>query len=130
MRSNQTKTAQPFATDAKAMDPFAHVKVASIFVLAVLTVLIAGVFSMNASSASQAQEAGIPATQGMISSKTDRKTGPSEQDCKTQTWGAWSAKCAAELTGASKVRTVSFVTVETQPMTVNQTILARYPSSN
>ncbi|QDG77672.1 phosphopantetheine adenylyltransferase [Labrenzia sp. PHM005] len=129
MRSSHT-TNQPFATEAKAMDPFAHVKMASIFVLAVLTVLLAGVFGMNASSASQAQEAGMPAAQGMIASKSDRKSGPDVQDCKNQTWGAWSAKCAAELTGASKVRTVSFVTVEKQPMTVNQTILARYPANN
>jgi hypothetical protein len=103
---------------------------ASVFVLAVLTVLIAGVISMNTSNASQAQEAGVPTAQGMMATKTDRKASPVSNTCEDQTWGAWSAECAAKLTGATRVRTVSYVTVETQPMTVNQTILARYPSTN
>ncbi len=124
------QVAQPFAAKAKAMDPMANIKIASIFVLALLTVLIAGVISMNASNASQAQEIGMPSAQGMMATKADRKAIDIAETCKSQTWGAWSAECAAVLTGASKVRNVSFVTIEKQPMTVNQTILARYPTNN
>jgi len=136
MRSNQhtpttasRKAGQSFAINAKALDPFAHIKMASVFALALLTVLIAGVISMNASNASQAQEPGAHTVQGLSATKTDRKAEAPDDVCQSQAWGAWSAKCAAELTGASKVRTVSFVTVEKQPATVNQTILARYPAN-
>ncbi|MGS4884013.1 phosphopantetheine adenylyltransferase [Roseibium sp. MB-4] len=125
------QVARPFTAKTKAMDPIANFKLASIFILALLTVLIAGIISMNASNASQAQEAGQTAPQGMMATKTDRAVIPAKAaNCESQTWGAWSAECAAELTGASKVRTVSYVTIEKQPNTVNQTILARYPSTN
>lgn len=136
MRSSQhtpttasRKAGQPFAINAKASDPFAHIKMASVFALALLTVLIAGLISMNASNASQAQETGALTVQGMMATKTDRKVSAAGETCQNQAWGAWSEKCAAELTGATKVRNVSFVTVEKQPDAVNQTILARYPAN-
>ena len=65
------------------------------------------------------------------STKSDRAMqAPATKACQSQTWGAWSEDCAAALTGASRVRNVSFVTVEKTAPTVNETILARYPVAN
>lgn len=127
-RDTHQDRVQPFAARAKAADPMAHIKMATIFILAVVTVLIAGIISMNAGNASQAQEIGTPAPQGMMATKSDRIASSSKMNtCDGQAWGAWSADCAASLTGAKKVRNVSFVTVEKKAPTVNETILARYP---
>jgi hypothetical protein len=138
MRSNHTfnqtakqNAARPFTIQAKAVDPAAHFKMAAIFVLALLTIIAAGMMSMYPSKASQAEELTSLATQGLMATKTDRavKTGFGNE-CESQAWGAWSADCAAAISGASKVRKVSFVTVEKSSPSVNETILARYPTAN
>lgn len=122
---------QPFATRVKAVDPMAHIKMASIFAVALLTVLVAGIISMNTGNASQAQEMTNLAPKGMLITKTDRvATAPSIDHCGTQAWGAWSEDCVTKLTGRKNVRNVSFVTVEKTTPTVNETILARYPTTN
>ena len=123
--------ADVFTIQAKATDPAANLKLAAIFVLAFLTVIAAGVMTMHPSNASQAQGVSQVETLDVSSSKSDRvqptaKTG----GCEKQTWGAWSEDCAAALTGVRKVRNVSFVTVEKQSASVNETILARYPTQN
>lgn len=130
-QTSQQTAKQPFVARVKALDPMVHTKMASIFVLAVLTILMASLISMNVVNASQVQQAGQTAPQGMIATKTDRVSITAAKDnCDKQAWGAWSAECAAALTGAAKVRKVSFVTVEQKPMTVNETILARFPTIN
>ena len=129
--TGQQAAKQPFVARVKALDPMVHTKMASIFVLAVLTILMASLISMNVGNASQVQAAGETAPQGMISTKTDRvSVAQAKENCEQQAWGAWSAECAAALSGASKVRKVSFVTVEQKPMSVNETILARFPTIN
>ena len=123
--------ARTFSIQAKAVDPAAHFKMAAIFALALMTIVAAGMMSMHPSNASQAQELTNLAAQGMTATKTDRVAPTAMTDkCENQAWGAWSADCAAALTGASKVRNVSFVTVEQASPTVNETIRARYPTTN
>lgn len=125
------RAAQSFAIRAKAADPAVHVKMAAIFILALLTMIAAGVMTMHPSNASQAEELTSMATQGLTSTKTDRAARiPAGERCDAQAWGAWSEDCAAALTGAAKVRKISFVTVEKPTPTVNETILARYPTVN
>ncbi|ASP32797.1 phosphopantetheine adenylyltransferase [Labrenzia sp. VG12] len=129
-RTAQTQAAQPFAIRAQAVDPAMHVKLAAVFMLALLTMIAAGVMTMHPSNASQAEDLTSLATQGLTTTKGDRVATSTSDTCKSQAWGAWSADCAAALTGASKVRKVSFVTVEKSAPTVNETILARYPATN
>lgn len=127
----KAEAAQPFSFNAKAVDPAFHVKMAAIFVLALLTIVAAGVMTMHPSNASQAEDLTSLATQGLVTTKGDRvASSQNEGTCQSQTWGAWSEDCAAALTGANRVRNVSFVTVEKATPTVNETILARYPASN
>lgn len=122
---------RPFAFQAKAIDPAGQFKVAAIFVLALLTMIAVGMMSMHPSKASQAEGLTSLATQGLASTKSDRAVQiPASKACETQAWGAWSEDCAAALTGANRVRNVSFVTVEKTAPTVNETILARYPVAN
>lgn len=130
-RTAQTKAGQPFSFSAKAVDPAFHAKMAAVFVLALLTMIAAGVMSMHPSNASQAQDLSSQATQGLTTTKGDRIASSQNTDtCKAQAWGAWSEDCAAALSGATRVRNVSFVTVEKATPTVNETILARYPTTN
>ncbi|WP_029065511.1 hypothetical protein [Labrenzia sp. DG1229] len=125
------KSAQPFNIQANAADSAMHVKMAAIFVLALLTMIAAGVMSMHPSNASQAEDLTSLATQGLTATKTDRiAVSKSSGTCNSQAWGAWSEECAASLTGANKVRNVSFVTIEQKAPTANETILARYPTAN
>ncbi|MBG6200344.1 MAG: phosphopantetheine adenylyltransferase [Roseibium album] len=125
------KSAQPFSIQANAADSAMHVKMAAIFVLALLTMIAAGVMSMHPSNASQAEDLTSLATQGLTATKTDRiAVSKSSDTCNSQAWGAWSEECAASLTGANKVRNVSFVTIEQKAPTANETILARYPAVN
>ncbi|MCV0424876.1 MAG: phosphopantetheine adenylyltransferase [Roseibium sp.] len=130
-RTANHKAAQPFAIQAKATDPAAHLKMGAIFVLALLTMIAAGVMTMHSSKASQAEDLTSLATQGLTTTKADRAASvPTTDTCKSQAWGAWSEECAAALTGANKVRKVSFVTVQQSTPTANETILARYPTGN
>lgn len=118
-----------FAIQTKAADPTIHLKMAAVFILALLTMIAAGVMTMHSSRASQAEELTNLATQGLATTKSDRVASEvSDGVCKSQVWGAWSEDCAAILTGANKVRTVSYMTIEKTSATVNETILARYPA--
>ncbi len=128
--ANET-AARPFSIQSKAVDRSLPVKMTAILVLALLTMIAAGMMSMHPSSASQAEDLTSPATQGLAASKSDRATAvPSNEACKSQAWGAWSEDCAASLSGAARVRNVSFVTIEKSSPTVNETILYRYPVTN
>ena len=130
-RTANRKAAQPFAIQAKATDPAVHLKMGAIFVLALLTMIAAGVMTMHSSKASQAEDLTNLATQGLTTTKSDRVMSvPTSGTCDSQAWGAWSEDCAAALTGANKVRKVSFVTVQKATPTANETILARYPKAN
>jgi hypothetical protein len=148
MRSNRTfeptaagKGGQSFAARTRAADPAVHIKVAAVFVLAMLTVIAAGLMTMHPSNASQAEDLsdlvtqGVTTqgltTQGLSAAKGDRVPASTANDsCRDQAWGAWSEDCAAAISGASRVRNVAFVTVEKPTPTVNETILARYPTAN
>lgn len=126
-----SKTGAPFTFQGKAADVSVHFKMAAVFALALLTMVAAGMMSLHPSNASQAENLTSLATQGLSATKTDRiASSPVSENCSSQAWGAWSEECAASLTGASKVRNVSFVTVEQKAPTANQTILARYPTTN
>lgn len=105
----------------------AHAKLVALFVLAALTVSIFGLATTYSSNATQVQEMTNLAPQGAADTKTDRA--PLSDECRTQAWGAWSESCAAALSGSGKVRTVSYITVNEAPATVNETILARYPAN-
>ncbi|QFT32182.1 phosphopantetheine adenylyltransferase [Roseibium porphyridii] len=130
-RTADQTAAKSFIIQAKAVDPVANFKMVAIFTLALLTMIAAGVMTMHPSNASQAQDLNSLATQGMMATKGDRAAiSQTANGCETQAWGAWTEDCAAALTGASKVRNVSFVTVEKQTPSVNETILARYPTAN
>ena len=130
-RTAHKSAAQPFTFGARAVDPAVHVKMAAVFVLALLTMIAAGVMTMHPSNASQAEGLINPATQGLTATKSDRvAVSRAKTDCDTQAWGAWSEDCAASLSGATRVRNVSFVTVEKSTPTINETILARYPAAN
>lgn len=119
-----------FQFEGKAFHPSSQIKMVAIFVVALATVIAAGLITLHPSNASHAEGLTSLATQGLASTKTDRVHGKARaKNCAAQTWGAWSDDCAAALTGAGKVRTVSFVTVEKATPTVNETILARYPSN-
>lgn len=121
---------QPFAFQAKASDKMVHIKMTAVFVLALLTMIAAGMMSMHPSNASQAEDLTSLATQGLSATKSDRiSTSTVADKCDSQAWGAWSEDCAASLTGANKVRNVSFVTIEQKTPTVNETILARFPTN-
>jgi len=138
MRSNTSNErtaaqtgAQAFSARTRASDPVMHVKVAAVFVLALLTMIMAGVMTMHPSNASQADELGSVTSQGLSAAKGDRiAVSSAGETCRDQAWGAWSEDCAAAITGASRVRNVAFVTVEKSTPTVNETILARYPKAN
>ncbi|MET1415601.1 phosphopantetheine adenylyltransferase [Roseibium sp. HPY-6] len=124
------KPTQPFAFQAKASDRMVHLKMTAVFVLALLTMIAAGMMSMHPSNASQAEDLTSLATQGLTATKSDRiSTSKVADKCDSQAWGAWSEDCAASLTGANKVRNVSFVTVEQKTPSVNETILARFPTN-
>lgn len=130
-RTGRKSTAGSFAIHANATDRAVQIKMAAIFILALLTMIAAGVMTMGAGNASQADGLTSLATQGLTATKSDRFAGTEAHDsCKTQAWGAWSDDCAAALTGVGRVRNVSYVTVETTRPTVNETILARYPTAN
>jgi len=130
-RNARKNASQPFSFSARAVDPAFHVKMAAVFVLALLTMIAAGVMTMHPSNASQAEDLTNLPTQGLTTTKTDRiATSTNTANCKAQAWGAWSDDCAAALSGASRVRNVSFVTVEKATPTVNETILTRYPAAN
>jgi len=130
-RTAHKSVVQPFSFSAKAVDPAFHVKMAAVFVLALLTMIAAGVMTMHPSNASQAEDLTSQTTQGLTTTKGDRIASSQPTDtCKAQAWGAWSEDCAAALSGASRVRNVSFVTVEKTTPTVNETILARYSTAN
>ncbi len=130
-RNAQRTVARPFAIQAFAADPSGQYKMAAILVLALLTMVAAGLMTLHPSNASQAGDLTNLAAQGLVATKTDRAAGVSAgKTCGSQTWGAWSEDCAAALTGAAKVRNVSFVTVEKTTPSVNETILARYPATN
>ncbi|MEO9527261.1 phosphopantetheine adenylyltransferase [Roseibium sp.] len=135
MRSSRTfnRTASQtapnsFAIRAEAADKAVHVKMAAVFLLALITMIAAGVMTLHPSNASQAEDLKSLASRGVMVNKGDRIAASSETTtCRGETWGAWSEGCAAALTGADRVRNVSFVTVEKSAPTVNETILARYP---
>jgi len=125
------KAGASFAFQGKAADVSVQFKMAAVFALALLTMVAAGIMSLHPSNASQAENLTSLATQGLSATKTDRIAATVvSESCNSQAWGAWSEECAASLTGASKVRNVSFVTVEQKAPTANQTILARYPTTN
>ena len=124
------KAGASFAFQGKAADVSVQFKMAAVFALALLTMVAAGMMSLHPSNASQAEN--LTSLQHKVF-PPPRQTGlrhRSFRSCNSQAWGAWSEECAASLTGASKVRNVSFVTVEQKAPTANQTILARYPTTN
>ncbi|TYC53866.1 phosphopantetheine adenylyltransferase [Rhodobacterales bacterium] len=120
-----------FAIKAEAQDRSVQLKMAAVFIVALFTVAAAGIISMYPSNASTADAMTNLAPQGLASTKTDRAIATRvPSTCQTQAWGAWSEDCAAALTGAAKVRNVSFVTIEAEGLSANETILARYLTVN
>ncbi|WP_428688214.1 phosphopantetheine adenylyltransferase [Roseibium sp.] len=130
-RAASKTTVRPFSIQVGAVDGSLALKMTAVLVLALLTMIAAGIMSMHPSSASQAEDLTSLATQGLAATKSDRAAViASSETCKSQAWGAWTEDCAAALSGASKVRKVSFVTVEKASPTVNETILYRFPVTN
>ena len=113
-----------FVADTRAVDMRAYIKMTTVLILAIVSIIAISAMSFYPSSASQAEAV---TSQGMMMTKSDRDIRIASADnCETQAWGAWSEDCAAALSGASKVRKVSFVTVAEPAKSVNETILARY----
>lgn len=126
-------TRDVFAVDATAAYPAGFVQIAGVFAAAFLIVAAVVIFTFQpaASMSATAKPVMSQTTLGAASTKADRAASqPAQLSCEGQTWGAWSADCAAAITGTDHVRNVQFVTVETPTTTVNQTILARYPTAN
>lgn len=126
---------QSFSFRSAAVDPAVHIKMAAVFIVALMTVIAAGVMTLHPSNASQAEDLASYSGSLTAGGKGDRVAAlvgaaATQKTCVGQAWGAWSEDCAAALSGARKVRKVSFVTVEARPRTVNETILARYPANN
>lgn len=127
-RSADRSAQNSFAIKTDTADRAVHIKIAAVFVLALLTMIAAGVMTMHPSNASQAEDLKGLQTQSLTADKGDRiASSLTGKSCQSETWGAWSEGCAAKLTGANRVRNVSFVTIEKTAPTVNETILARYP---
>lgn len=106
-------------------------QIVSILGMGFLAVLIAGILTLQpANSSSTATVDAVTESQGLAATKTDRVKAPLPTTCEGQAWGAWSADCAAAITGAGTVRKIGFVTVEEPSRSVNETILARFPKAN
>lgn len=120
-----------FQSNKTAARPAGAAQIAGILGAALLAVLIAGFVTLQpAKSFTSARGADIGMIQGEAATKTDRSKTNLPASCQGQAWGAWSADCAAALTGSSSVRNVGYVTVEQPSPTVNETILARFPRTN
>lgn len=77
----------------------------------------------------QTASAGAAVTE-MAAPKADRGASALPMECEGQTWGHWSATCAAALSGNKGMRQVQFTTVETRQPTANTSVLERVPSSS
>jgi hypothetical protein len=120
-----------FQSNKTAAYPAGAAQIAGILGLALLAVLIAGFVTLQpAASFTPARAADMGMTQGMEATKSDRTQTTLPASCEGQAWGAWSPDCAAALTGSSSVRNVGYVTVEQPSKTINETILARFPTMN
>ena len=120
-----------FQSNKTAAHPVGAAQIAGILGLALLAVLIAGFVTLQpAESFTPARAADMGMVQGLEATKSDRSKTTLPSSCDGQAWGAWSADCAAALTGSSSVRNVGYVTVEQPSKTVNETILARFPATN
>jgi len=120
-----------FQSSKTAAYPAGATQIAGILAAALLAVLIAGFVTLQpAKSFTPAPGAEIAVVQGQAATKTDRSRVSLPASCQGQAWGAWSADCAAALSGTSAVRNVGYVTVEQPTQTVNETILARFPTTN
>lgn len=120
-----------FQSNKTAAHPAGATQIAGILALALLAVLIAGFVTLQpAESFTPARSADMSMAQGLEATKSDRTKTNLPASCQGQAWGAWSADCAAALSGGSSVRNVGFVTVEQPSQTVNETILARFPRTN
>lgn len=119
-----------FQTAQVANRSLSTAQIVSVMLLAVVAILFAGVMTLQpANSFTMASAGEVVKSQGMVAKKSDRLATTDTVSCNGQAWGAWSADCAAALTGSKSVRTVGYVTVEQTSPTVNETILARFPKA-
>ncbi len=119
-----------FQAAQKATRPFSSTQIVTILSLGFLAVLFAGILTLQPAKSSSVAEPVAIEAQGNALTKVDRAASPLPATCEGQAWGAWSADCAAAITGASSVRKIGFVTIEEPSKTANETILARFPQAN
>ncbi|GGB45357.1 hypothetical protein GCM10011316_16750 [Roseibium aquae] len=98
-------------------------QLAAIFITGFLAVTIAALLTFGEAQSSNAVS---PVEAASMAAKGDR--GPSA--CQGQAWGAWDATCAAALSGATRIRSVGYVTVEHPSGLANETILTRVQASH
>lgn len=130
-----------FRSNVKAMRPLAATHVATLTIAACAAAVVASMLAfspVSADTGSASTELSAIEIQGAVSTKGDRiadatpvqsTTSSLPGACEGQAWGAYSADCAAALTGQSSVRAVTFRTIERPAPTQNTTILARVPSN-
>ncbi|MBD8890875.1 hypothetical protein [Roseibium litorale] len=111
-----------FFSSPEATHPAAGLQVAAIMSLAVGAIFVAGFMTLSPVGAADARTVNTV-------NKADRlERVETAAPCKGQAWGAWSSECAAQITGASSVRQVGFVTTSTaSPTEPNTTVLHRMP---
>lgn len=111
-----------FFSSPEASHPAAGLQVAAIMSLAVGAIFVAGIMTLTPVGAADARNVNAV-------NKTDRlERVETAAPCKGQAWGAWSTECAAQLSGASSVRQVGFVTTSSASVTEpNTTVLHRMP---
>ncbi|MBO6756632.1 MAG: phosphopantetheine adenylyltransferase [Roseibium sp.] len=119
-----------FTSQTCAAHPVAGLQIAAVFMAGLLAVVIMAAMTMHPAQTSAAADIGTPAfAQGLAETKTDRVSPSLPTKCEGQAWGAWSADCAAALSGTDSLRHVSFITVEEPSSISNETILARYQAA-
>ncbi|MBO0344408.1 phosphopantetheine adenylyltransferase [Roseibium limicola] len=115
-----------FRSNVRAMRPTTATHIAGVTIAACAAVVMATAIALNPFTA-ESSNASPAETQGAIATKSDRVVASSNV-CDGQAWGAYSADCAASLSGQTNVRAVNFRTVE-KPAGNNTTVLARVPSN-
>ncbi len=113
-----------FAAKVRASNPSGAIQIAGIMAAGVGAVLLAGFLTLQPLGASDQAIA-----KDIVLTKSDRTESALPSNCQGQAWGAWSADCAAAISGNGQVRKVNFVTIDQPTSAPNTTVLARVPSN-
>ncbi|WP_417668517.1 hypothetical protein [Roseibium sp.] len=116
----QTFGKDVFASRVRAFNPNSALQIVGIMTAGVAAVLLAAFLTLYPFGAENAAQA-----QAIMLEKSDRADSVLPGACRGQAWGAWSADCAAAISGNGSVRKINFVTVESASTSPNTTVLSR-----